>query len=189
MSTREKLIEAALDLYSELGEHFSLSQLAKILDMKKQSVYAHFKNKEDLVNVMYKEMTGGYITDVKLMYDDEKNDPIKDQLLALANRCIGTFSEEKSLRSRRWIALNSNHNPMLAAHLVEADKIYHKMVHAILAKGIGDGVIKNADMTVYVDMFIMIIRGIVDNAIPQPLEKKLAVFEGIFEEYWQMIIL
>ena len=48
--TKERLIKAALDLFSENGyEGTSVDQIAKVVGIKAPSIYAHFKGKEELL--------------------------------------------------------------------------------------------------------------------------------------------
>ena len=51
--TKERLIKAALDLFSENGyEGTSVEQIAKAVGIKTPSIYAHFKGKEELLGAV-----------------------------------------------------------------------------------------------------------------------------------------
>ena len=66
MSTKEKILEAALALFSENGyDGTSVEQIAIIVGIKAPSLYKHYKGKEDILNalidsaeVRYEEMFG-----------------------------------------------------------------------------------------------------------------------------------
>lgn len=66
MSTKEKILEAALSLFAENGYNgTSVEQIANIVGIKAPSLYKHFKGKEDILNalidsaeVRYEEMFG-----------------------------------------------------------------------------------------------------------------------------------
>lgn len=51
--TKERLIKAALDLFSEKGyEGTGVDQIAKAVGIKAPSIYAHFKGKEELLEAV-----------------------------------------------------------------------------------------------------------------------------------------
>ena len=66
MSTKEKILDAALTLFAENGYNgTSVEQIAKAVGIKAPSLYKHFKGKEDILNVLidsaearYEEMFG-----------------------------------------------------------------------------------------------------------------------------------
>ena len=66
MSTKEKILEAALALFAENGyDGTSVEQIAIIVGIKAPSLYKHYKGKEDILNalidsaeVRYEEMFG-----------------------------------------------------------------------------------------------------------------------------------
>ena len=66
MSTKEKILDAALTLFAENGYNgTSVEQIASIVGIKAPSLYKHYKGKEDILNalidsaeVRYEEMFG-----------------------------------------------------------------------------------------------------------------------------------
>ena len=66
MSTKEKILDAALTLFAENGYNgTSVEQIAKAVGVKAPSLYKHYKSKEDILNslidsaeVRYEEMFG-----------------------------------------------------------------------------------------------------------------------------------
>lgn len=54
MTTKEKILDAALDLASKNGlESLSLSQIADKVGIQKQSLYNHFSSKEEIIEALY----------------------------------------------------------------------------------------------------------------------------------------
>lgn len=52
--TRQEIIEAALDLACEKGlGRISIQQIADRVNLKKSSIYSHFKSKEEIIEEMY----------------------------------------------------------------------------------------------------------------------------------------
>lgn len=66
MSTKEKILNAALTLFAENGyDGTSVEQIANIVGIKAPSLYKHYKGKEDILNALidsaearYEEMFG-----------------------------------------------------------------------------------------------------------------------------------
>ena len=66
MSTKEKILDAALTLFAENGyDGTSVEQIANVVGIKAPSLYKHYKGKEDILNALidsaearYEEMFG-----------------------------------------------------------------------------------------------------------------------------------
>ena len=53
MSTKEKILDAALTLFAENGyDGTSVEQIANIVGIKAPSLYKHYKGKEDILNAL-----------------------------------------------------------------------------------------------------------------------------------------
>ena len=53
MSTKEKILDAALTLFAENGyDGTSVEQIANIVGIKPPSLYKHYKGKEDILNAL-----------------------------------------------------------------------------------------------------------------------------------------
>ena len=60
-STREQILEAALDLFAVNGyEATSISQLADVVGIRKASLYSHFANKQDILDTVVETVLKGY---------------------------------------------------------------------------------------------------------------------------------
>ena len=70
MSTKEKILEAALSLFAENGyDGTSVEQIANIVGIKAPSLYKHFKGKEDILNALIDSAEARY----EEMFGSEKN--------------------------------------------------------------------------------------------------------------------
>ena len=59
-STREEILEAALDLFAVNGyEATSISQLADAVGIRKASLYSHFANKQDILDTVVETVLKG----------------------------------------------------------------------------------------------------------------------------------
>ncbi len=70
MSTKERILEAALTLFAENGyDGTSVEQIANIVGIKAPSLYKHFKGKEDILNALIDSAEARY----EEMFGSEKN--------------------------------------------------------------------------------------------------------------------
>ena len=70
MTTKEKILDAALTLFAENGyDGTSVEQIANIVGIKAPSLYKHFKGKEDILNVLIDSAEARY----EEMFGSEKN--------------------------------------------------------------------------------------------------------------------
>ena len=70
MTTREKILEAALSLFAEKGYNgTSVGQITKSVGIKAPSLYKHFKGKEDILNTLIDMAESRY----ELNFGSEKN--------------------------------------------------------------------------------------------------------------------
>ncbi len=70
MSTKEKILEAALTLFSEQGyDGTSVEQIANAVGIKAPSLYKHYKGKEDILNAILDSAEARY----EEMFGSEKN--------------------------------------------------------------------------------------------------------------------
>lgn len=60
-STRDKILEAAIDLFSERGFHdVSVRDLTRAVGIKESSLYNHFESKQKILDAIYQELTDRY---------------------------------------------------------------------------------------------------------------------------------
>ncbi|MBQ9567200.1 MAG: TetR/AcrR family transcriptional regulator, partial [Lachnospiraceae bacterium] len=70
MSTKEKILDAALTLFAENGyDGTSVEQIARIVGIKAPSLYKHYKGKEDILNALIDSAEARY----EEMFGSEKN--------------------------------------------------------------------------------------------------------------------
>lgn len=57
MTTREKILETSIDLFSERGfNDVSVREITRAVGIKESSLYNHFKSKQEILNVIYEEL-------------------------------------------------------------------------------------------------------------------------------------
>lgn len=97
--------EAALDLFAEKGyEGTSLAQIAEKIGLKKQSIYSHFKSKDDLFLAVLED-TFLAETEQKTEYLEQAfHEPLHDFLLTALTSYIERYQSD--LRLKFWLRIS-----------------------------------------------------------------------------------
>ena len=105
--TKERLIKAALDLFSENGyEGTSVDQIAKAVGIKTPSIYAHFKGKEELLGAIIDWSDEEYAKGMGLKEEAGKNVRTGKELKEYSLKLITfTLHNEISIRMRRLLTI------------------------------------------------------------------------------------
>ncbi|WP_444685855.1 TetR/AcrR family transcriptional regulator [Alkalicoccus luteus] len=97
MKTREKILEASLELFTASGyEGTSLGAIADKVGIKKPSLYAHFKNKEAIFLEAVEIGEAGYHDLLKRMINEQKG-TAAHILRSLLEEAVAAFEEEHLL--------------------------------------------------------------------------------------------
>ncbi|MDR2783566.1 MAG: TetR/AcrR family transcriptional regulator, partial [Treponema sp.] len=68
--TREDIITTAFDVWGrQFYQSTSLTAIAQALNVSKPALYRHFRNKDDLLNAMYRYFFDVYAAFIKPFYD------------------------------------------------------------------------------------------------------------------------
>ncbi len=115
LTTKEKIIESAIDLFSEKGFfETSVRELAEKSNLKVSSLYSHFTSKEeifdDILGYYQKELVKTRIPDEKLDYIVNSIPP--EEILAKGfNKIIETTSTQKMNKIIKILLMELYRNP------------------------------------------------------------------------------
>lgn len=186
MNKKELLITKTYALFAEKGYSLSLSEVASALDMKKQSIYNYFSNKDELISEMLQYVSVRYHSNLKSHINSTKNLDTKERLLSILSYIVNFFSNSTHLRLRRWISLDLSKEKQDIINSYEAD--IKKCIEEIISEGVKNGDIQSKDIEFMSNFFIIIIRGIVDEIfITDAKFKHQQTLETIFNEYWAIV--
>ena len=152
MSTKERILEAALTLFAENGyDGTSVEQIANIVGIKAPSLYKHFKGKEDILNalidsaeVRYEEMFGSEKNIGKIPESQEEF--IKETMGRVAFtmhdpiiRKTRMFLVQEQFRNERISEVTTRHQ------LDGVQKMFARIIKEMMEKGI----VKNDDPSLH----------------------------------------
>ena len=143
MSTKERILEAALTLFAENGyDGTSVEQIANIVGIKAPSLYKHFKGKEDILNalidsaeVRYEEMFGSEKNIGKIPESQEEFIKVTMGRVAFTMhdpiiRKMRMFLVQEQFRSERLSEVTTRHQ------LGGIQRMFAKIIKSMMDEGI-----------------------------------------------------
>lgn len=178
MSTRDKILGAALTLFSERGyDATSIDQIAESIGIKGPSLYRYFKGKEDILNSVlengkqYHELhfEGNIKGDViPKTYEEFKNNTLKHLIFTIEDPII--------IKYRKFFMMEQYRNEYIASlatrnFLTDVGKVYITIFERMME----DGLIKGDDPEALALEFISPITLLIQLCDRQPDKKAEAI--------------
>ena len=187
--TKERLIQAALELFSENGyEGTSVDQIAKAVGIRAPSIYAHFKGKEEILQAVRdwvdeeysKGMRMGIYTDADIRTDAE--------LKAYAVKSVKfTLDSEAIKQMRKLITIEQYRNELFSECATRYQITNHIRIYAPIFKRLmDDGIMIKGDPEILAFEFIAPVTLMIQQYDREPDEKK-EIF-GIIEKHMDEFI-
>ena len=143
MSTKEKILDAALSLFAKNGyDGTSVEQIAELVGIKAPSLYKHFKVKEDILNALidiaeerYEENFGSekHIGKIPESIDEFIRSSVSRTAFTISDpmiRKIRIFLVKEQFRNERIAQINTRHQ------IDGPKKMYTKIVEGMIEKGL-----------------------------------------------------
>ena len=143
MSTKDRILEEALTLFSENGyDGTCVEQIAEKVGIKAPSLYKHFKGKEDILNALidnaearYEESFGSeqHIGNITESREDFVRVTMERILFTMRDpmiRKIRKFLVQEQFRSDRLAAITTRHQ------LEGVQKMYTRIIEGMMEKGL-----------------------------------------------------
>ena len=143
MSTKERIMYAALDLFSKKGyDGVGVDLIAENAGLKGPSLYRHFKGKEDIFNSMIELVASHYEEGFGLKKEQEELPESMDELIENAmSRIQFTMHDDIIRKVRRILAMEQFRNSRVAEltsryHLENLQQVYADIFAGMMEKGI-----------------------------------------------------
>ena len=143
MSTKERILYAALDLFSEKGyDGVGVDLIAENAGMKGPSLYRHYKGKEDIFNSLIDMVTIHYEEGFGLKQDSKELPESMDELIETAmRRILFTMHDDIVRKTRRILAMEQFRSRRMAElatkhYLDNPQQMYIKTFANLMEKGV-----------------------------------------------------
>lgn len=173
--TRERLIQVALELFSEYGyEGTSVEQIASAVGIKAPSIYAHFKGKEDILKAVLDWTDQEYEKGMKLGIYKEAEIRTGADLKAYAMKSVKfTLDSEMIKKMRKLITIEQYRNEVFTESATRHQLTNHIRVYALIFKKLmDDGVMIKGDPEIVALEFIAPVSLMIQLHDREPNRKK-----------------
>lgn len=160
--TRDAILAAASGLFLKHGfPGTNMDEIAALADVSKQTVYAHFHNKETLFLDVIKGMTGSAgDAHQKQVADPEPDRPVADYLLEFAERQLTIVMTPRLMQLRRLVIGEAERFPELgqALHALGPGRSIERLSRAFVRYR-DDGQLVVADTRAAASFFNWLVMG------------------------------
>ena len=143
MPTKERILYAALDLFSKKGyDGVGVDLIAENAGLKGPSLYRHFKGKEDIFNSMIELVASHYEEGFGLKQELEELPESMEELIENAmNKIQFTMHDDIIRKVRRILAMEQFRSKRMAEltscyHLENLQRVYADIFAGMMEKGI-----------------------------------------------------
>ena len=143
MSTKEKILDAALTLFAENGyDGTSVEQIANIVGIKAPSLYKHYKGKEDILNSLIDSAEERY----EVMFGSEKNigkvPESREEFIKVTMERISFTMRDPIIRKTRMLLVqeqfrNERISKVTTRHQLDGiQRMFAKIIKGMMDEGI-----------------------------------------------------
>jgi len=190
MSKKEEIIIAAHTLFAQKGYLLSMSEIAQIVNLKTQSLYSHFKKKDDIVWIALQvEINRAFSIWSKQIESTDYSD-FRADLQNFFYTIINYYKDSKTLRLWRNISLiqsielKQKCKDLIKQKEAELGRLTQKM----FISGTAQHIIKSSNLEGSMILFISMIQGLLDAMLLYENEPSMDMERFIdlaWETYWE----
>ncbi|GBD31703.1 HTH-type transcriptional repressor KstR2 [bacterium HR33] len=151
-STREKLVRAALDLFTSQGYHETTTpQIARRAGIAEGTIYRHFSSKEQLLNEIYRAAARLFIQSIK---DTSPTAPCRERLETIAKswRTIAHYNPNAAR-----LVFQSQIKPLLDPRSRETENELKSEIEKIIAAGKASGQVRVGSAETWAAVWLRVI--------------------------------
>ena len=187
---KDKIINAALMVFSKKGYSASLNDISNIVGIKKQSLYNYFENKDALIEEIVKCEINAYlnflIKEIN-MYKDEKTELF---LKKLFYSIIEHFNTPEKLRFWRVLLIleESHSNEGNFKIIKDAEVIFIREIVSIFKQKFDESKMKNISIEKIYQTYLIMMHGVLDTSLfYNHLISKEELLESVWTVYWNSV--
>ena len=186
---KDKIIEAAFLKFCEKGCNASLSEIGKMVGLRKQSIYNYFENKDAL----FYEMINLEITDYyenKIKFEEIDSLETEEKLKTIFFSLIKYFSNPKKSKFWQWLPLIDSKELLdnVSEKLNNYQKNFLELIEKIFIEGAENGVFNSNNYDEIFKMYIVIIQGTLNSiVVHKDFVNDKTFAESIWNTFWRNV--
>lgn len=156
--TRQRLVRAALELFTTKGFHLTTTPLiARKAGVSEGTIYRHFTGKRHLLNELYRA-SGRWA--LKLVQDAAaERRAARDTLEAVARALVGGAARDPAVVR---ILLVTPHGDLLDDKSRELGREFRSALEAVIAQGKADGAVRTGSVEVWTGVWLAVVVSAVE---------------------------
>ena len=191
MTTKDKILNAMTDLFSDKGYATSMSDVAGEVGIKVPSIYNHFSGKDEIILECVKREIDFFTLHMKSVYQQMSSKRTEEILQEIFFRYIEYFKVGKRLRF--WSNFDLIPDDKLQALCVDEYKKYMEnlifMISTEFQRGIQAGELRSDQNQQYHILYITVLQGVLRGMlkIPGVIDKQKDYHVIIWNLLWESI--
>lgn len=191
MTTKDKILNAMTELFSDKGYTTSMSDVAKEVGIKVPSIYNHFSGKDEIILECVKREIDFFTLHMKSVYQQMSSKRTEEILQEIFFRYIEYFKVGKRLRF--WSNFDLIPDDKLQALCVDEYKKYMEnlifMISTEFQRGIQAGELRSDQNQQYHILYITVLQGVLRGMlkIPGVIDKQKDYHVIIWNLLWESI--
>ncbi|WP_078381612.1 TetR/AcrR family transcriptional regulator [Sutcliffiella halmapala] len=190
VSTSDKIKKSALQLFAQKGYYAtSLNDVAEMVGIKKPSLYAHFKNKDDLYKTIIIELMEVFTTSISLSKEEFAEHSTREQLLLIVKKMVDFWKDEELglLYKRSMLFPEEKFQDLIREQFVQSEVYTTNILEKIFSNALKNQQISNQPIQPLIDAFYCLIDGLFVQRFFYPLNEYEQKVIHAFDHYWKGI--
>lgn len=187
---KDKIINAALEVFSQKGYNASLNDISNIVGIKKQSLYNYFENKEALFKEVVKYEINTYLKFLMQeinMYKSEKTELFFKKLFY---SIINHFNTPEKLKFWRVLLILENNNFSEDSFKIikDAEIIFIGEISSVFKEKFDERKMEAVSIENIYQTYLIMMHGVLDTALfYNHLISKEELLESVWTVYWNSV--
>lgn len=183
MSKREQILETTLELVTELGLHATpMSLIIKKSGAASGTIYHHFQNKEELIDVLYSELKKEMGDAIILNIDEPLN--YKEKFFLILKNLFTFFIENP--KKFKFIEYYSN-SSLIEKEIKEINQRNYQAAIDFLESGIQIGILRDMPIILMINLIFGNISTLVKMIISEEIIFSEELLNKVIQSSWDSV--
>lgn len=180
--TRERLVRAALDLFTSQGYHASTTpQLASKAGIAEGTIYRHFDSKEQLLNEIYRAAVRLFTHPVRGLH---RSFTCHDSLFQVAAAWQDLAQRNPPLIK---LVFSTDLTGLLDSRSRDAHREFREELEKVIAAGKSSGEVRAGSVEVWTDVWLRLIVLVLERTASKEWTVQHSASQQVFESAWDAI--
>lgn len=164
---REKLLEVAFYKFAEKGYNTTLSEIADGAGIKKQSIYNHFKSKDDLLYETIKNEIHNFYSIKSEEFASYRGLGVEDSFKSMFFSICNYYKDINKLKFWRWILLIESKELFTKTRdlIRQNESKFYTNTKNILQNEIKNSAISDQEIWGAIQTFVVMVHGVLDSML------------------------